>query len=65
MKSLMKFIDILVAILFATFLCVFVYYAHQKQSIFNCQLLIGGWHPDAPKKYLELCDEAKQERNDR
>ena len=65
MKSLMKFIDILVALLFATFLCVFVYYAHEKQSMFNCQLLIGGWHPDAPKKYLELCDEAKQERNDR
>lgn len=65
MKSLMKPIDILVAILFATFLCVFVYYAHQKQSMFNCQLLIGGWHPDAPKKYLELCDEAKKERSDR
>ena len=61
----MKPIDILVALLFAAFLCVFIYYSHEKQSMFNCQLLIGGWHPDAPKKYLELCDEAKQEKNDR
>jgi hypothetical protein len=39
----------------------------RKEEVFkfNCTNLIGGWHPDAPKKYLELCDEAKKERNDR
>jgi hypothetical protein len=25
----------------------------------NCELLLGGWHPDAPKKFVELCEEAK------
>lgn len=31
----------------------------------NCDLLIGGWHPDVPKKFVELCEKAKQMRSDR
>jgi hypothetical protein len=26
----------------------------------NCELLLGGWHPDVPKDYAKLCEEAKQ-----
>ena len=26
----------------------------------NCELLLGGWHPDAPKEYVALCEEAKR-----
>ena len=32
---------------------------------FNCASLMGGWHPDIPKKFAELCVAAKQERSDR
>jgi len=32
---------------------------------FNCASLMGGWHPDIPKKFAELCIAAKQERSDR
>ena len=31
----------------------------------NCELLLGGWHPDVPKDYAELCEKAKQMRSDR
>jgi hypothetical protein len=31
----------------------------------NCELLLGGWHPDVPKDYAKLCEEAKQMRRDR
>lgn len=32
----------------------------------NCDLLMGGWHPDIPKAYAKLCEEAKQTmRSDR
>ena len=32
----------------------------------NCELLLGGWHPDVPKDYAKLCEEAKQSmRSDR
>jgi len=31
----------------------------------NCELLIGGWHPDVPKDYAKLCAEAKRMRSDR
>lgn len=37
----------------------------RKETKFNCSLLIGGWHPDIPQKFKELCDEAKKERNER
>jgi hypothetical protein len=39
----------------------------RKEEVFkfNCSNLIGGWHPDIPKKFAELCAEAKKERNDR
>ena len=31
----------------------------------NCQTLMGGWHPDVPKKFVELCEQAKHSKNDR
>ena len=32
----------------------------------NCELLLGGWHPDVPKDYAKLCEEAKRSmRSDR
>tara|TARA_R110000822_G_scaffold151980_5_gene291123 strand:+ start:391 stop:582 length:192 start_codon:yes stop_codon:yes gene_type:complete len=38
---------------------------NKKEMYFNCANLIGGWHPDIPQKFKELCDEAKKERNER
>ena len=38
---------------------------NKKEIYFNCSNLIGGWHPDIPQKFRELCDEAKKERNER
>jgi hypothetical protein len=40
----------------------------RKEEVYklNCELLLGGWHPDVPKKFAELCEEAKQQmRSDR
>jgi len=39
----------------------------RKEEVFkfNCSNLIGGWHPDIPKKFAEMCLAAKQERSDR
>jgi hypothetical protein len=39
----------------------------RKEEVFkfNCANLIGGWHPDVPKKFAEMCLAAKQERSDR
>lgn len=39
----------------------------RKEEVYkiNCDLLLGGWHPDAPKKYAEQCELARQERSDR
>ena len=39
----------------------------RKEEVFkfNCANLMGGWHPDIPKKFAELCLAAKQERSDR
>jgi hypothetical protein len=32
----------------------------------NCELLLGGWHPDVPAEYARLCAEAKRNmRSDR
>jgi hypothetical protein len=39
----------------------------RKEEVFkfNCSNLIGGWHPDIPQKFREMCLAAKQERSDR
>lgn len=39
----------------------------RKEEYFkiDCMTLMGGWHPDIPKKFTEMCLAAKQERNDR
>ena len=39
----------------------------RKEEVFkfNCASLMGGWHPDIPKRFAEMCIAAKQERSDR
>jgi hypothetical protein len=39
----------------------------RKEEYFkiDCMTVMGGWHPDIPKKFTELCLAAKSERNDR
>ena len=34
----------------------------RKEEVYklNCELLLGGWHPDVPKDYAKLCEEAKR-----
>jgi hypothetical protein len=51
--------------------CGFLIYLSEvsrKEEVYklNCNLLIGGWHPDAPKEFIKLCEEAKRTmRSDR
>jgi len=50
--------------------CGFIIYLSEvsrKEEVYklNCDLLIGGWHPDAPKEFIKLCEEAKLMRSDR
>jgi hypothetical protein len=50
--------------------CGFIIYMTElsrKEEVFkfNCSNLIGGWHPDVPKDYAKLCEEAKRMRSDR
>jgi len=26
----------------------------------NCDVLMGGWHPDIPQRYAQMCFEARQ-----
>ena len=40
----------------------------RKEEVYklNCELLLGGWHPDVPKEYAKICEEAKRSmRSDR
>ena len=55
------------SIVIGILLCGFVIYLTElgKKSEVNCAMLMGGWHPDLPKKYQEMCIAAKQERSDR
>jgi len=39
--------------------------ALQRVTGVNCAMLMGGGHPDIPKKYAKMCIAAKQERNNR
>ena len=51
--------------------CGFIIYLSEisrKEEVYklNCELLLGGWHPDVPKEYAKICEEAKRTmRNDR
>jgi hypothetical protein len=48
-------------------LIIYITEVSRKEEVYklNCELLLGGWHPDVPKKFAELCEEAKQMRSDR
>jgi hypothetical protein len=40
----------------------------RKEEVYklNCELLMGGWHPDIPKEFAKFCEEAKRTmRSDR
>jgi hypothetical protein len=39
----------------------------RKEEYFkiDCMTVMGGWHPDIPKKYAEQCALAQRERSDR
>jgi hypothetical protein len=28
---------------------------NMKDKVYNCNVLIGGWHPDVPIKVIEKC----------
>ena len=32
----------------------------EERSKVNCDVLMGGWHPDTAKKYAELCLQARE-----
>jgi len=64
----MKHNDFLLLVGMGILLCGFIIFATEigkKEYRFHCDALIGGWHPDLPQKYAELCTEAKKEKNDR
>ena len=64
----MKSISLLVC-MWITFcgLVIYIIEISRREEVYklNCELLIGGWHPDVPKDYAKLCAEAKRMRSDR
>lgn len=34
-----------------------------ENKTYNCDALIGGWHPDVPKKVIEDCRKLKKEND--
>jgi hypothetical protein len=49
-------------------LIIYIIEISRREEVYklNCELLIGGWHPDVPKDYAKLCAEAKRNmRSDR
>ena len=66
----MRHSEFLWAVALGIVFCGFIIYLTElsrKEETYkiNCQALIGGWHPDVPKKYAEQCALAQKERNDR
>jgi len=60
------FIAITMWIVFVGFIIYLAEVSRREEVFkFNCASLMGGWHPDIPKKFAELCIAAKQERSDR
>lgn len=46
--------------LFPCFYIIFLteFYKHQP-VVYDCRMLIGGWHPDVPKKIIKQCRSEK------
>ena len=65
----MKDKTLTLAICIGIILCGFVIFltelAKKQEYKFNCEILMGGWHPDLPDKFKKACEMAKKERNDR
>ena len=32
----------------------------EERSKVNCDVLMGGWHPDIPQRYAQMCFDARQ-----
>jgi len=66
MKDGLTVVTCLFAVVVCTYLIVMTEVA-QKNEIYkvNCDAVMGGWHPDIPQKYRELCEEARKYRSDR
>jgi hypothetical protein len=63
----MRHSDFLWVVAIGIVFCGFIIYLTElsrKEETYkiNCQALIGGWHPDVPKKFVELCEQAKMSR---
>jgi len=60
------FFSITMWILFCGFIIYLAEVSRREEVFkFNCASLMGGWHPDIPKKYAEQCALAQRERSDR
>jgi hypothetical protein len=37
--------------------------ARSAEVVYNCNVLIGSWHPDVPKQVIEECRKIKHEKD--
>jgi hypothetical protein len=60
----MKTREITFALFFIVFICGLTVFVAEIQnwqkSRIPCEQLLGGWHPDFPKKYTEMCALARE-----
>lgn len=60
----MQIKEITIALFFAVFICGFVIFITELQRYqenrIPCEQLLGGWHPDIPQKYAEMCALARE-----
>lgn len=65
----MKTKEITLALFFAVFICGFVIFLTElkrwQENRVPCEQLLGGWHPDIPQKYAEMCALARKQRNNK
>lgn len=47
------------AVFLAFVICGFVIFMDHLPVKYDCNTLIGAWHPDVPKKVIEQCRELK------
>lgn len=53
-KDFLQFITFQLAILGVAFLG-YIYIEHPKKIVYDCRVLIGGWHPDVPQTIQDEC----------
>lgn len=59
-----KILAVLIMIVPTTLLVAALYFSGKvvDQVTYNCNLLIGGWHPDVPAKVIEECRNKRNEK---